>query len=82
MKDYFDLVGLLVTFGYGLYFMIWPERALKLFRSNFDLNRPMKWYKPNTWQRAMPSAFVFRVVGVVLLVLSLFLLYGLVRHST
>jgi len=79
MKDNFALVGVFVTFGYGLYFTIWPGKAEKLFRSNFDLNGPMKWYKPNTWQRAMPSAVVFRVVGVVLLVLSLFLLYGLVR---
>jgi len=82
MKDIFALVGIFVAFGYGLYFIIWPEKAQKLFRSNFDLEGSMKWYKPDTWQRAMPPAFVFRVAGVILLVLSLFLLYSLVRSST
>ncbi len=82
MKDHLVWVGLLMLFGYSLYFVIWPEKAQKLYRSNFDLNSPMKWYKPDTWQRALPSAFVFRIVGLVLLVLSLYLLYGLARHST
>jgi hypothetical protein len=82
MSKFFDLVWPLVALGCGLYYMIWPEKAEKLYRSNFDLEGPMKWYKPNTWQRAMPPVFVFRVVGVALLVLSLFLLYNLLRHPT
>jgi hypothetical protein len=54
MKDGFVLVGLFVAFVYGLYSIIWPEKAEKAYRSNFDLDGPMKWYKPNTWQREMP----------------------------
>ena len=81
MKDTFDLIVFFVMFGCGLYYMIWPEKAEKLYRSNFDLESPMTWYKPSTWQRGMPPVFVFRVVGVLLLVFSLFRLYGLVHPA-
>ncbi len=72
--------GILVVFGYGLFFIVWPEKAREWFLRAYNLDAPTQWYKPNTWLKSTPSLVVFRILGAVALCLGIIVLYFL-RHS-
>ena len=68
-------VVITLTFGYGLFYVGWPEKARQQYLSHFDVDGPAKWYKPNTFLRFRPPIMAFRVFGVVLLAIAILLIY-------
>ncbi len=58
------LFGILVVFGYGLFFIIWPKKAREWFLRPYNLDAPTQWYKPKTWLKFTPSLGVFRIPAV------------------
>jgi hypothetical protein len=65
----------ILTFGYGLFYVIWPKTARRQFLSHFDVDAPTKWYKPNTYLSFRPPAFAFRIFGFFLIALAIFSIY-------
>jgi hypothetical protein len=65
---------------YGLYMLVWPEKALELYLSQVDLTSPTKWHKPKTWRRERPPVVFFQAAGVFLIIVSLCLAYGLIKE--
>jgi len=47
MDDFLIWIAILILLIYGLYMMVWPEKALELFMSHYELMAP-KWHKPKT----------------------------------
>ena len=70
---------ILVTFGYGLFSLVWPEKARQQYLAHFDVGAPTKWYKSSTYLKFRPPPAAFRLFGVVLLGIGIFLVY--VRYS-
>jgi len=70
-----DWVVIALTFGYGLFYVCWPEKARKQYLAHFDVDAPTKWYKPNTYLKSRPPPVAFRVFGVVLLAIAVCLIY-------
>ena len=69
------LIGILVVLGYGLFFIVWPEKAREQFLRPYKLDTPIRWYKPNTWLRLRPSLLFFRIVGATAICLGILVLY-------
>ena len=69
------LVGVLFVLGYGLFFVIWPERARAQYLRSFDLEAPPNWLKPNTWLTFEPGLMGFRIIGAGLIALALLVSY-------
>jgi hypothetical protein len=65
----------LIMLGYGAFYAIWPERGRRMYMAHFDPDAPLKWYNPKTWLRSKPPTYLFRIVGVVFIVLGLLLFY-------
>jgi hypothetical protein len=57
-----ELFVFLITFGYGLFYVFWPEKARNQYLAHFDLDAETKWYKPNTYVKFKPPAGVFRII--------------------
>lgn len=70
-----DWVWFILVFGYGLFYIGWPEKARQQYLSHFDVDSPMKWYKPNTYLRFRPPAVAFRLFGLVLIAMAISLIY-------
>lgn len=70
---------ILVTFAYGLFCVVWPEKARKQYLTHFDVGAPTRWYKPRTFLKFQPSPVAFRLFGVFLLGIGIFLVY--LRYS-
>ena len=68
-----------LTFGYGLFCVFWPEKARQQYLAYFDVGAPTKWYKANTYLKFQPPPIAFRIFGVVLLGIGIFLIY--IRYS-
>lgn len=79
MNDTVIWIVILILLVYGLYMLVWPEKALELFMSQYDLTSPIKWHKPKTWLREKPPVIFFQMAGVLFIILSLYLVYGLIR---
>jgi uncharacterized protein YjeT (DUF2065 family) len=74
------MFGILVLLGYGLFFMIWPEKGREWYLRPFDVDAPSRWYKPSTWLNLKPDLIIFRIIGGVAICLGLVVLY-LWKHS-
>ena len=72
-------IVVIIPVGFGIYYLFWPGHAQQQFMSRFDLDSPVKWYKPNTFLRFSPPVIVFRILGAVLILFGL-LLYSLPAH--
>ena len=70
-----DWVVIVLTFGYGLFYVGWPQKARQQYLAHFDVDAPTKWYRPNTYLKFRPPTVAFRVFGVVLLGIAIFLIY-------
>ena len=69
-----DWVVIVLTLGYGLFYVGWPQKARKQYLAHFDVDAPTKWYKPK-YLKSRPPAVAFRVFGIVLLAIGIFLIY-------
>lgn len=70
-----EWVVILLTTGYGLFSIVWPDKVREMYLSHFEVDEPAKWYKPNTYLTFRPPAVVFRLFGVVLLGIGIFLIF-------
>jgi hypothetical protein len=70
-----DWVVIILTAGYGLFYVGWPQKARQQYLAHFDVDTPTKWYRPNTYLKFRPPTVAFRVFGVVLLAIAVFLIY-------
>jgi hypothetical protein len=68
-----ELLFSLIVFGYGVFFVFWPEKARQQFLAPFNLEAPTKWYKPNTYMKFRPPVAAFRIIGVVAICASILL---------
>lgn len=68
-------VVIILFFGYGSFYVGWPQKARQQYLAHFDVDAPTKWYKPNTYLKFRPPAVAFRVFGAVLLAIAIFLIY-------
>lgn len=78
MNDILISITILILLIYGLYMLVWPEKALELFMSQHDLMSP-RWHKTKTGKGEGPPVGLFQLAGVFLVILSLCLVYGLIR---
>ena len=67
------LIGVLFI-GYGFFGLLWPQKIQKYFMANYDLKSPLKWHNPATWLRYKPNLFIFRILGILVIVLGVLLL--------
>jgi len=70
---------ILVAFGYGLFCVVWPEKARQQYLAHFDVEAPTRWYKPGTYLKFRPPGVAFRVFGIFVLGIGVFLVY--LRYS-
>jgi hypothetical protein len=77
-----DLFIILITLGYGLFYVVWPEKGRNQFLAHFDVDGPVKWYRPNTYLTFKPPALAFRITGAALVCLGIFLIYILKTFGT
>jgi uncharacterized protein YjeT (DUF2065 family) len=76
MYEFFiDYFVPLVLLGYGIFFVIWPDKARRMYMAHFDPDSPLKWYNPRTYLRSELPAFVFRIAGIAFILFGLFVLY-------
>ena len=59
---------------YGLFCIVWPHKVRGHFLANYGLESPLKWHNPATWLRHKPGLLVFRIVGILILVLAALLM--------
>ena len=64
-----------VLFGYGLFCIVWPESAQQQYLKSFDVGVQTTWYKPRTYLKSRPPRIVFRLVGIVLVAMSIGVIY-------
>jgi hypothetical protein len=69
-----DFVAL-VLFSYGLFCVVSPESARRQYLKSFDVDVSTTWYKPRTYLNSRPPRIVFRLVGIVLVTMSIGLIY-------
>jgi len=74
-NDLVALIGISVLFGYGLFFAVWPDKARGQFLAQYDLDSPTKTFNPSTWLKFRPGPLAFRIIGILSVSLSLFLVY-------
>jgi len=68
-------IGLLMAVAYSLFTIVWPEKVREWFLRGHNVDAPYLWYKPNTYLTFKPGTLVFRIVGLVMLILALMCLY-------
>lgn len=66
---------IILTIGYGLFYVGWPKKARRQYLAHFDVDAPTKWYKPSTYLKFKPPTVAFRIVGIVLLAIAILLIY-------
>jgi hypothetical protein len=66
MNDRIAVLVLFVVFAYGLFLVIWPEKARSQFLQQYDLDARAELSKPATWMRFRPTALAFRIMGVMI----------------
>jgi hypothetical protein len=54
--------------------VVWPEKALELFMSEYELMAP-KWCKSKAEEMESPPAGLFQLAGGTFVLFSLFLIY-------
>jgi hypothetical protein len=73
-KNVVILMTLILLFAYGLFCVVWPEKASEQLLSYYDVEAPSKWHKPATWLKFRPGPLAFRILGLVLVGFSLLLI--------
>ena len=49
----------------GLYFLLKPEEVRSRYLQNFNWETKLKWYDPSTYLREPPPLLLFRIIGLV-----------------
>ena len=73
--------GIVVLFTYGFYCVVWPNHARRQYLRYFDVAAPFKWYKSGTYLRSNIPTIAFRLFGLLLLGLGIFLIYLRIREN-
>ena len=72
---WFGVLAALMLSAYGIFCLIWPEKARAHFLANYDLESPTKWHDPATWLKYKPSLLIFRIIGILCFTPGVFLIF-------
>jgi|GEM_PF-2977988 len=75
------LIGILIAIAYSVFYIAWPEKARDWFLKGYKVDDQSLWYKPTTWLTVKPGILAFRIVGLVMLMLTFICLYFWIRSN-
>jgi hypothetical protein len=65
-----QLLAVVVLVGYGVFYLMWPDKARDQCLAHFKIGSPQRWYDPATWLRSKPPLILFRIFGLLILGLA------------